>query len=169
MTTKTKQPPPIQLPISEKAAVYIRRASVNVTTIGNDLRELNTELLVKLALKAGWRDENLIIFNDTGIPASAPLEKREGLQELITAIERDEIKTVLLSGAYNLYRDATLTDIDFFIELCSRHGVIVATPEMVYDFTNPAHVHLFLFALETAHVTISAQTNNSRKQKRGKQ
>src|SRR2546429_1753930 len=157
MTTKTNQPPPVQLPTSKKAAVYMRRASVNETTIGNDLRELNTELLVKFALKAGWRDENLTIFNDTGIPASAPLEKREGLRELITAIERDELKTVLLSGVYNLYRDATL-DINFFIELCRRHGVFVATPETVYDFTNPAHVHLFLFSLEAVSVILSTGT-----------
>ena len=169
MTTKINQPPPVQLPTSEKAAMYIRHAAANETTIGSDLRELNTELLLKFALQAGWTEEKLIIFNDTGIPASRALEKREGMQQLIKAIELDEIKAVLLNGAYSLYRDATLNDISFFIELCRRHAVMIATPEMVYDFTNPAHVHLFLFALETAHVTIYAQTNNSRKQKRGKQ
>src|SRR5437016_1498070 len=87
---------------TQKAALYIRQASSHERTMTKDLRELNTELLIKFAHEAGWTDDNLLIFNDTGIAASTPLEKREGLIQLITAIERDEVKTVLLNAEYSL-------------------------------------------------------------------
>src|SRR5258706_5233330 len=111
------------LPTTQKAALYSRQASSHEQTMAKDLRELNTKLLVKFAHEAGWTDDNLLIFNDTGIAASTPLEKREGLIQLITAIERDEVKTVLLNAEYSLFRDANIEDLSFFIELCRQHCV----------------------------------------------
>jgi hypothetical protein len=78
------------LPTTQKTALYSRQASSHERTMDKDLRELNTELLVKFAHEAGWTDDNLLIFNDTGIAASTPLEKREGMALLFTAIERDD-------------------------------------------------------------------------------
>lgn len=147
----------VALPTDTKAALYIRRATAGESTMDKDLRELNTQLLVKFARELGFLYENIIIFNDTGIPATTPLEKREGMGELIAAIERGEVKAVLLPTVYSLYRDASLADIQFFIDLCKRHGVTVGTPDTMFDFHNLAHVRLFIFALESEQFTIYAR------------
>ncbi len=146
-----------------KAAIYIRRATVSQTRMGNDLRELTTQILITFAHEHGFTDEQLVIFNDTGLPASAPLEKREGLQGLIRAIEHDEVKAVLIGSEYSLYRDAQLADILFFILLCQRHHVVVITPDMLYDFTNPVHAKLFQFRLEGVSFVIYARKVHERK------
>src|SRR5437588_12486629 len=92
----------VTLATNQKASLYIRQAGVHQTRLGNDLRKLYTELLLTFAHEMGWADDLIIIFNDSDIPASAPLEKREGLQQLIQAIEQDEVKTVLLNTEHSL-------------------------------------------------------------------
>lgn len=155
--------PLIALPTDQKAALYIRRAVAGESTMGKDLRELNTQLLVKFAREQGYTDENIIVFNDIGIPATTPLEKREGMNELLAAIERGEVKTVFLPTVYSLYRDANLSDIQFFIELCRQHGVNVGTPNTIFDFQNPAHVRLFIFALESEQFSIYAHMHSPKR------
>jgi hypothetical protein len=83
VSTQIIQPTPkgiLTRPTNKKAAVYIRQVVVHQTRLGNDLQELHTELLLKFDHEIGWTDDLIIVFNDSGIPASAPLEKREGLQ-----------------------------------------------------------------------------------------
>jgi hypothetical protein len=150
-------------PTGQKVAIYIRQAAISQTTMGNDLRALNTQLLITFAHEKGWSDENLIIFNDTGLPATTELEKREGMRELISAIEHDEIKVVLISSEYSLYRDATLQDVMLFVLLCQHHGVLVLTPDTVYDFSNHLHVKLFQFRLEANSFVIYARTARRRR------
>jgi Resolvase, N terminal domain len=167
MTTKRLQPNQathlIALPTNAKAALYIRRATAGESTIGRDLRELNTQLLMKFAHEHGYTDENIIVFNDTGIPATTPLEKREGMAALIAAIERREVKAVFFPTVYSLYRDASLSDIQCFIELCRRHDVTVGTPDTIFDFRNPAHVRLFTFALESEQFSIYARMHSPKR------
>jgi DNA invertase Pin-like site-specific DNA recombinase len=165
VTRKHHIPSSVTLPTSDKAAVYIRQAAANQTTMGKDLRELNTQLLLTFARSAGWCDENLVVFNDSGIPASAPLEKREGLQELIKAIEHGEVKAVLISSEYSLYRDAALADILFFVHLCQYHHVFVITPDMVYDFNNAMHAKLFQFRLDGESFVLYARTKLGKRRK----
>jgi len=149
----------VTLATNQKAALYIRQAGVHQTRLGNDLRKLYTELLLTFAHEMGWPDDLIIIVNDSDIPASAPLEKREGLQQLIRAIEQDEVKAVLLNIEHSLYRNATLVAIAIFMEQCKRHGVCVATPELVYDVSNPMHERLFRLSLESQTFFIYARTN----------
>jgi DNA invertase Pin-like site-specific DNA recombinase len=160
MTTKTNATQTANLPTTEKAALYIREAQAEAAhpAMDKNVRERNTEALLQFAHKAGWTDDLLVIFNDSGLPASSTLDKREGLQSLISTIERDEIKTVFLMSERTLYRDATIADLSFFTQLCRRHRVFVITPQAVYDFADPASARLFLFALEAASIAISTRT-----------
>jgi hypothetical protein len=104
------------------------------------------------------------------LPASSTLDKREGMRSLISSIERDEIKAVFLMSEYTFYRDAAaIADLRFFTMLCRQHGVFVITPQVVYDFADPASARLFLFAIEATSFAISTRigrktTHNKRNQ-----
>jgi DNA invertase Pin-like site-specific DNA recombinase len=172
MTTKTNATKTTNLPTTEKAALYIRQAQAHSAHPARDknVRERNTEALLQLAHKAGWTDDLLVIFNDSGLPPSSTLDKREGMRSLISSIEQDEIKAVFLTSEHTLYRDAAaIVDLRFFTQLCRRHGVFVITPQAVYDFADPASARLFLFAIEATNFTISRRigkktTRNKRNQ-----
>lgn len=162
MITKTNATQTTNLPTTEKAALYIRQAQAHSAHPARDksVRERNTEALLQLAHEAGWTDDLLVIFNDSGLPASSTLDKREGMRSLISSIERDEIKAVFLTSEYTFYRDAAaIADLRFFTTLCRQHGVFVITPQVVYDFADPASARLFLFAIEAASFAISTRIN----------
>ena len=166
---------PAALPGEGKAALYIRQATPTQTVMGSDLGQLPTQRLITFAHEKGFTDENLVVFNDSGLPATAALEKREGMRELISAIEHDAVKAVFIRSEYSLYRDARLADMLFFVLLCQQHNVVVITPDMVYDFSNVLHGKLFQFRLEGASFVLSAKALRNRtrqqlgQQKRGNQ
>src|SRR5712692_6482462 len=159
MTTKNKPTQTIQLPTNEKAAVYIRQAAVSQTTRNQEKGQMTTQTLVDYAYKLGWTDDKVVLFVDNGIPGNASIEKRQGLQALVTAIQNGSIKSVLVKSEYTLFRNADMVQVNTFIKLCQEHDLIVVTPEVIYDFTSIAQAHLFRFVLESASVAIYARTN----------
>jgi Resolvase, N terminal domain len=100
----TNQPQTNQLAINEKAAIYIRVASPQVSRHTTDARELHVEQLVQYARQLGFTDETILIFDDSGIPASAPLEKRGAMQALFQALEQGEVKTLFCATEQSLFR-----------------------------------------------------------------
>src|SRR5205823_3126133 len=111
-------------------------------------------------------DDNLILFNDNGIPATVNLEKRKRLQELISVIEHDEVQEVLVTSEQSLFRNGQLVDVAHFMHVCREHTVLVVTLQCVYDFSNIALANLFRMAVEhdgTTRYVIYARTNIGRR------
>jgi DNA invertase Pin-like site-specific DNA recombinase len=158
----------IALPTDDKAAVYARTAQV-LSKSGQELLDRlhsrNTDVLFAVARQYGFPPENLITFEDSGVSGMTRIDEREGLGAFVNAIERDEIKTVFLLSEHRLSRDAAIIAVNYFIELCKRHHVFVVTLTQIYDFTNPLHVQLFRFQLETAQFAIYTRTTIARRYK----
>jgi DNA invertase Pin-like site-specific DNA recombinase len=147
-----------------KAAIYVRAAAGQATRLTTDIRQLTTEILYALAHDHGFADTSLVVYNDSGLPATAPLEKREGLQALLSAIEQGEITTIFIYGEYSLWRHADEGDVAGFIALCQRQEVTLITPTGEYDFTNPVHVRFFHYRLASAADTLLARKTRGRSQ-----
>jgi hypothetical protein len=134
-------------PTQNKAAIYARKATLEKT-----VNEVDLFIVVR---HLGWNDEQIMSFQDNGQPGSAPIERREGLQALLTAIEQGTIKSVFIINERCLFTSVEASELDTFIQCCVAHDVCVVTPDTLYNFCNPAHVKLFRFMLETGAITLS--------------
>lgn len=113
--------------------------------------EMQTDDLVAFARHLGWRDEQIILFaQDLGRSGRLRIDEREGLRTLVSYIEADSIKAVIVFLEDRLFRDETQIQVNTFISICKEHHVLVITPTMVYDFQNRFHVKEFRWKCEAA-------------------
>ncbi len=162
MTTIKKHTLKTSLPTSEKVAVYLRSAAKPISSSS----KLHEQELMQHAYNLGWTDDTLLLFTDDGRPGTTAINERPGLQALVDRIKHDEVKAVIVKSEYTLFRNAVMAEANTFIHLCQEHNVIVITPEVIYDFTSIAQVHLFCFVLEQTareRVAISARMNKAKR------
>ena len=138
-----------QLPLTGKAAMYTRVA----THAKRTHLPLTDDVLV-LAQERGYTPEQITIYEDVGVSGKTPIESREGLRALVTAIQQGSIQTVFTFAEDRLFRDANMLQISLFLKACFEHDVVVVTSQTVYDFTNPALVMLFKSRCEQGTLSI---------------
>ncbi|BCL79526.1 recombinase family protein [Ktedonobacteria bacterium brp13] len=131
--------------------IYARQSTLAQVKNYRQSTEMQTDDLVDLAKHFGWNEDHIILFTqDLAKSGKLRIDQRSGLRSLIERIEQGEIKTVLVFLEDRLFRDETGIQYNIFIDVCKRHGVLVITPHMTYDFTNPFHVKQFRWRCEEA-------------------
>lgn len=111
----------------------------------------------------------IVVYEDNGVSGTTALSEREALCALVAALGRDEVRTVFLLSEYSLSRDASLIDVNYFIELCRQRGVSVVTRTQIYDFQDPVQVRLFRFVLEAGSFMVYARTTLAKRFKSTRQ
>jgi DNA invertase Pin-like site-specific DNA recombinase len=141
----------IELDTNAGLGIYARQSTLAQVKNYRQSTEMQTDDLVAYAKRLGWSEEQIILFTqDLAKSGRLRIDQREGLRILIDRIETGEIKTVLVFLEDRLFRDETGIQYNVFIDVCKRHGAIVITPHMTYDFTNPFHVKQFRWRCEEA-------------------
>lgn len=138
-----------QLPLTSKAAIYTR-----VATPARRTHIPQTDDVLALAQEQGYLPEQITIYEDVGVSGKTPIESREGLRALVTAIQQGSIQTVFTFAEDRLFRDANMLQISLFLKACFEHDVQLVTSQTVYDFTNPALVTLFKSRCEQGTLSI---------------
>ncbi|GCE22254.1 recombinase family protein [Dictyobacter kobayashii] len=131
--------------------IYARQSTLAQVKNYRQSTEMQTDDLVDMAKHLGWDEDHIILFTqDLAKSGKLRIDQRTGLRSLIERIEKGEFKTVLVFLEDRLFRDETGIQYNIFIDVCKRHSVLVVTPHMTYDFTNPFHVKQFRWRCEEA-------------------
>lgn len=114
------------------AAVYVRQSSAQqvVKNIGSAFHQRD---LVKLAVGWGWPEHAARHFEDLGLSGAAA-EHRGAYQELVRAIEKDEIGILLIADFSRGGRD----DLEWrqLLDLCRIRDVLIWADSRLYDLQN---------------------------------
>jgi DNA invertase Pin-like site-specific DNA recombinase len=89
------------------------------------------------AISCGWIDNGHSIIlddRDLGVSGQLKMEDRPAFKALLRRIANGEIKAVIASNVDRLFRNKWGDEPGKFMEICYRYGVIVVTPDFVYDF-----------------------------------
>lgn len=142
---------PIELNTEAGLGIYPRQSTLYQVKNYRQSTEMQTDDLIAFAKRLGWDEEHIILFTqDLAKSGKLRIDQREGLRTLIEYIEEGKVKTVLVFLEDRLFRDETGIQYNVFIDVCKRHSVMVVTPHMTYDFTNPFHVKQFRWRCEEA-------------------
>lgn len=94
--------------------------------------ELQRKELPEEAKRNGWTHQ---IFDD-GFKSGKKLTELIELNKLIDKIKKDEINIVLVIEFSRLSRDESLQDFTFFLDICKKHSVKIASPGNIRDPRN---------------------------------
>ena len=139
MTTRTTETS-VQLPLEKNIAIYAQPPSSSQDEEATTYTQVYD--LVQFALSCGYSPEQITIFADTE-PTDIDLEKHERYQALITAIRSGSVAVVFLSDRDCFFAGVDVEHVNSFMKLCMLKGLLIATPQMIYDFQNLSHVALF--------------------------
>lgn len=149
--TQSSEWPSTELPLQASVGVYARQSTPMQVKIHSNSTEMQTEDLVEFARRLGWDDDKIIVFTqDLGLSGRLRIDEREGLRTLVSRIEDGTIKAVIVFLEDRLFRDETQVQVNTFISICKRCGVLVITPQMTYNFDNRFHVKEFRWKCEAA-------------------
>src|SRR5436309_14779237 len=137
MVRKTQQTPTpqsnlVQLPLLGNVAIYTRVATQDKLP-QNDLLS-QVESLQQFAQTLGYTTEQITLFTDESIQATAPLFERKGYTALVSAIRSGKVNVLLIADVSRLLQYAIEAQVSAFIHLGMEKGVYVATPTHLYDF-----------------------------------
>ncbi len=103
------------------------------------------------ALSCGWREDLIILDDrDLGVSGQILMEDREAFNEMLRRIASGKIKAVVVVNVDRLFRDKWGAESGKFMEICYAHGVIIVTPDFVYDFRIDWHIERFKRRCEEA-------------------
>ena len=137
-----------KLETDKQAAIYARQSSSNQAKINIQSSAMQTEDLLAQAYRYGWREEDVILYNENkgkngkfrNASGKLRIDQREGLQALTERIERGEIKTVIVFMLDRLFRDEDGIDSGTFMRICRENGCKILTSSgMIFDLENYYH------------------------------
>lgn len=142
---------PVTLPTNSMVAIYARQSTKKQAENNRESAEMQTTDLVALAHRLGWDDEHIILYvenrREDGTIKNASgrlrIDERENLQALVSRIEHDEVKAVIVFLEDRLFRDETMIQPYTFIDICRRHNCLVITPHMTYNFRRDYDIEMF--------------------------
>jgi len=139
-----------QLPLDHCVAIYPRQSTIK--QVGNVATEMQTDDLIIFAQRYGWAKEKIIIYReDLGVSGSLRMDERQGFSKMLRDITSGRAKAVIAFQVDRLFRDEWGIEYGKFMEICYKYGVIVVTPEFVYDFSVDWHVDRFRRKCEEAY------------------
>lgn len=119
--------------LQRKPFLYARQSSP--TQVREHTGGLERQLKLRERLpELGWPADSVVVIKDLGLSGRS-MNGRDGIHELLQAIQAGEAGIVLVAEASRLARD----NIDFHcvIRYCSRHDVLLADEDHVYDTQEP--------------------------------
>lgn len=118
-------------------AIYIRKSRKDKDKKGYRL-EVQREDLPAHARSQGWH--NIVIYDEgfasAGKGKASKLKERARLEQDILA---GKIHLVLVIEVSRISRDDSLIDYVYWLDLCKRKKVKIATPSMTYNLDDPTH------------------------------
>jgi len=142
-----------ELPTDRPIAIYYRQSTDG--QVGNVSTFIQTVDMVEYLKLRGWTKNQIIMVDtDKGISGTTKIDERPGMSYLYEMITEEKIGAVACQDEDRLFRDVTQIQVNIFIEACKKANVLVLTPSMVYDFSNPMtgmwHARQFRFKSEMA-------------------
>lgn len=134
----------VQLPFMCDAAIYTRGETAQVP------QPDPVETLRAYAHELGYADEQITVYADRGERATAPLQERKGYTSLLRAISQGRGSVVFLHAQGHIFNGADELQVNTFIHLCMEKGILIITPQAIYDMANLAHIVKFRAALTSA-------------------
>ncbi|MFL5588665.1 MAG: recombinase family protein [Ktedonobacteraceae bacterium] len=145
-----------QLPLDRSVAIYPRQSTMK--QVGNVATEMQTDDLITFAQRYGWKKEQIIMYlEDLGVSGRLRMDEREGFTKLLRDITTGKAKAVIAFQVDRLFRDEWGVEYGKFMEICYTYGVIVVTPEFIYDFSVDWHVDRFRRKCEEAYSYLRQQ------------
>src|SRR5947207_9970594 len=103
------------------------------------------------AISCGWREDLIILDDrDLGVSGQTLMEDREAFNDMLRRIASGKIKAVVVVNVDRLFRDKWGAESGKFMEICCTYGVIIVTPDFVYDFRISWHIERFKRRCEEA-------------------
>jgi len=132
--------------------IYARQSTPAQLIKHHESTEMQTDDLRQWLLDKQVKRENIALFDaDLGVSGTLRIDQRSGLQELVSRIQADEIKAVLVYRVSRLFRDETGVQYNTFAQICKQHNCILATADgMFFNFHNDMHVKMFRYLAEQA-------------------
>ncbi len=132
--------------------IYARQSTSAQLIKHHESTEMQTDDLRQWLLDKRVRPENIALFDaDLGVSGTLRIDQRTGLQELVSKIQADLIKAVLVYRVSRLFRDETGVQYNTFAQICKEHNCILATADgMFFNFNNPMHLKMFRYLAEQA-------------------
>ena len=138
------------LPLDHHVSIYPRQSTMK--QVGNVATDMQTDDLITFAMKYGWAKDNIIMYvEDLGVSGKLRMDEREGFSKMLHDITSGKVKAVIAFQVDRLFRDEWGIEYGKFMEICFKYGVIVVTPEFVYDFSVDWHVDRFRRKCEEAY------------------
>lgn len=133
------------LPLAVPWGVYARQSTPAQLVKHATSTEMQTDDLIVWLVQRGVQEQHLRLFDaDLGVSGTLPIDKRLGLQDLVTRIKADEIKAVLVYQVSCLFGDLTGIQYNTFAEDCRQHSCILATADgTIFNFQNNMHRKMF--------------------------
>lgn len=139
-----------KLPVDSYVSIYPRQSTTK--QVGNIATEMQTDDLIAFAQKYGWKQEMIILYyEDLGVSGQLRMDEREGFTKMLRDITSGKVKAVIAFQVDRLFRDEWGVEYGKFMEICYTYGVIVITPEFIYDFSVDWHVDRFRRKCEEAY------------------
>jgi len=103
------------------------------------------------AISCGWKEDMIILDErDLGVSGQTRMEDREAFNDMLRRIANGEIKAVVVVNVDRLFRNKWGDESGKFMEICYTYGVIVVTPDFIYDFRISWHIDRFKRRCEEA-------------------
>jgi hypothetical protein len=144
-------------PIDVLWGIYARQSTM--AQVGNESTEMQTDDLRQWLIERRVRRENITLFDaDLGKSGTLRIDQRKDLNELVSRIEADKIKAVLVYRISRLFRDMTGIQYNTFASVCAEHNCILATADgMFFNFNNPWHWKMYRYLSEQAAEYLTQQ------------
>ena len=137
----------IELPVDHDCQVYPRVSTPE--QMENVSAEMQKDK--SFAISCGWQDYQIIVDDqDLGVSGQLRMEDRIALNAMLRRIANGEIKAVVVYNVDRLFRNRWGDESGKFIEICHTYGVLVVTPDFVYDFRISWHIDRFKHRCEEA-------------------
>ncbi len=137
----------IELPLEDPCQVYPRVSTPE--QMENVSAEMQKDK--SFALSCGWKDDLIIVDDDDlGVSGQLRMEDRKAFNAMLRRIANGEIKAVVVCNVDRLFRNRWGDESGKFMEICHTYGVLVVTPDFVYDFRISWHIDRFKRRCEEA-------------------
>ena len=137
----------IPLPLNYPCQVYPRVSTPE--QMENVSAEMQKDK--SFALSCGWKDHMIIVDDrDLGVSGQIRMEDRKAFTALLRRIAKGEIKAVVVFNVDRLFRNRWGDESGKFMEICHTYGVLVVTPDFIYDFRISWHIDRFKRRCEEA-------------------
>ena len=137
----------IELPTQYKCQLYPRVSTkAQIENVSSEMQQDKS-----FALSCGWVEEGIIIdTRDLGKSGQLRMEDRDAFRDMLYRIINGIIKAVVVVNVDRLFRRRWFDEAEKFMEICHKFGVLVVTPDFVYDFRIDWHVDRFRRRIEEA-------------------